>query len=95
MAGWFGDKAIAERQEEQAYENMGLSSTQLLGSVMDSMIRNTPEARSFIAKAAAEGVPAAVAERDGPFGDYSRAAAADKPNPQNIVYAGSLRSKRP
>ena len=30
----------------QAYDNMGLSSTQLLGSVMDSMMRNTPEARS-------------------------------------------------
>jgi enoyl-CoA hydratase len=75
----------------QAYDNMGLSSTQLLGSVMNSMMRNTPEARSFIAKAAAEGVPAAVAERDGPFGDYSQGTAADKPDPRNIVYAGSLR----
>ncbi len=75
----------------QAYDNMGLSSTQLLGSVMDSMMRNTPEARSFIAKAAAEGVPAAVAERDGPFADYSQGTAADKPDPRNIVYAGSLR----
>ncbi|MDQ2802994.1 MAG: crotonase/enoyl-CoA hydratase family protein [Pseudomonadota bacterium] len=79
----------------QAYENMGLNSTQLLGSVMDSMMRNTPEARRFIEKAAAEGVPAAVAERDGPFGDYSRGSAADKPNPRNVVYAGSLRGQAP
>jgi len=79
----------------QAYDNMGLSSTQLLGSVMDSMMRNTPEARRFVAKAAAEGVPAAVAERDGAFGDYSQGSAADKPNPRNIVYAGSLRKKSP
>ncbi|MDQ2804681.1 MAG: crotonase/enoyl-CoA hydratase family protein [Pseudomonadota bacterium] len=41
----------------QAYENMGLTSTQLLGSLMDSMMRNTPEARRFIEKAAAEGAP--------------------------------------
>jgi len=76
----------------QAYENMGLTSTQLLGSVMDSMMRNTPEARRFIAKAAAEGVAAAVAERDGPFDDYSQGTAADKPDPRNVICAGSLRN---
>ncbi|MBL6749805.1 MAG: crotonase/enoyl-CoA hydratase family protein [Nevskia sp.] len=69
----------------QAYENMGLNSTQLLGSVMDSMLRNTPEALAFIAKAERDGVPAAVAERDGPFGDYSQGTAADKPNPRNVI----------
>ena len=79
----------------QAYDNMGLSSTQLLGSVMDSMMRNTPEARAFIARAAAEGVCAAVAERDGPFGDYSQGTSSDKPDPRNIVYAGSLLNKGP
>lgn len=74
----------------QAYENMGLTSTQLLGSVMDSMMRNTPEALAFIKLAKEKGVPAAVAERDGPFGDYSQAPAESKPNPKNIIYAGSL-----
>jgi enoyl-CoA hydratase len=69
----------------QAYENMGLNSTQLLGSVMDSMLRNTPEALAFIAKAEREGVAAAVAERDGPFGDYSQGGAGDKPDRRNIV----------
>ncbi len=79
----------------QAYDNMGLSSTQLLGSVMDSMMRNTPEARGFIRKAQAEGVAAAVAERDGPFGDYSQGTQADKPDRRNTVYAGSLKGQKP
>jgi enoyl-CoA hydratase len=56
----------------QAYENMGLRTTQVLGSVLDGMMRNTPEAHAFVAKAVSEGVPAAVAERDGPFQDYSQ-----------------------
>lgn len=72
----------------QAYENMGLQSTQLLGSVMDSMLRNTPEALNFIKVAEERGVAAAVAERDGPFGDYSQAPRDQKPNPRHIVHAG-------
>jgi enoyl-CoA hydratase len=72
----------------QAYENMGLNSTQLLGSVMDSMMRNTPEARAWIEKADTEGVGAAVADRDGPFGDYSQGPRENKPNPENVIHAG-------
>ena len=56
----------------QAYENMGLRTTQVLGSVLDGYMRNTPEALAFVEKAITEGVPAAVAERDGPFQDYSQ-----------------------
>jgi enoyl-CoA hydratase len=56
----------------QAYENMGLRTTQTLGSVLDGYMRNTPEALAFVEKAVTEGVPAAVAERDGPFKDYSQ-----------------------
>lgn len=56
----------------QAYENMGLRTTQVLGSLLDGAMRNTPEAKAFVDKAVSEGVPAAVAERDGPFGDYSQ-----------------------
>ena len=56
----------------QAYENMGLRTTQLMGSLLDGMMRNTPEALAFVEKATEEGVGAAVAERDGPFGDYSQ-----------------------
>ena len=57
----------------QAYENMGLASTQTLGSVLDGMMRNIPEAKRWIERAAEEGVHAVVAERDRPFGDYSQA----------------------
>lgn len=56
----------------QAYENMGLRTTQTLGSVLDGYMRNTPEALAFVEKAVKEGVPAAVAERDAPFQDYSQ-----------------------
>jgi enoyl-CoA hydratase len=75
----------------QAYDNMGLSSTQLLGSVMDSMMRNTPEAREFIDRAASEGVGSVIAARDAPFGDYSQAEADGKPDPGNVVRAGRAR----
>jgi len=49
----------------QAYENMGLASTQALGPILDGLMRNTPDAERFIELAANEGVGAAVAERDG------------------------------
>jgi enoyl-CoA hydratase len=71
----------------QAYENMGLSSTQLLGPVLDGLMRNTPDAHDFIALAEREGVGAAIARRDGPFGDYSQARADGKPDPANVIHA--------
>jgi enoyl-CoA hydratase len=69
----------------QAYENMGLASTQMLGPVLDGLMRNTPQAREFIALAEREGVASAVARRDGPFGDYSQAPAAEQPDPANRI----------
>jgi enoyl-CoA hydratase len=69
----------------QAYENMGLASTQLLGPVLDGLMRNTPEAHDFIELAEREGVAGAVARRDGAFGDYSQAPAAEQPNPANVI----------
>jgi enoyl-CoA hydratase len=71
----------------QAYENMGLASTQLLGPVLDGLMRNTPEAQRFIELAEREGVGGAVKRRDGAFGDYSQASAEDKPNPENVIVA--------
>jgi enoyl-CoA hydratase/carnithine racemase len=68
-----------------AYENMGLASTQTLGPILDGLMRNTPDAKRFIDLAAEEGVGAAVAERDGPFGDYSQAEPDDKPDPNNVI----------
>ena len=32
----------------QAYENMGLASTQALGPILDGLMRNTPEGRAFV-----------------------------------------------
>ena len=69
----------------QAYENMGLASTQTLGPVLDGLMRNIPEAHEFIDVASREGVPAAVARRDGPFGDYSQAPPERRPDPRNVI----------
>ena len=69
----------------QAYENMGLASTQALGPILDGLMRNTPDAAEFIELAEQEGVGAAVSRRDGPFGDYSQAPAGEQPDPGNVI----------
>ena len=69
----------------QAYEQMGLAATQTLGPILDGLMRNTPDAERFIERAARDGVPAAVAERDAPFGDYSQAPADGKPDPRHVI----------
>jgi enoyl-CoA hydratase len=69
----------------QAYENMGLASTQALGPILDGLMRNTPEAKRFIEHAEREGVGSVVALRDGPFGDYSQAPPEEQPNPANVI----------
>jgi enoyl-CoA hydratase len=69
----------------QAYENMGLGSTQLLGPILDGLMRNTPDAQEFISRAAADGVHAAAVERDAPFADYSAGGPDDKPDPGNVI----------
>ena len=63
----------------QAYDNMGLSSTQYLGTVLDGIMRNTPEGREFVRTSQEQGVHAAVQNRDGPFGDYSQGPPEKKP----------------
>ena len=69
----------------QAYENMGLSATQTLGPILDGLMRNTPDALEFIARAESDGVRAAVEDRDGPFGDYSQAPPSARPDPENTI----------
>ena len=69
----------------QAYEQMGLHATQVLGPILDGLMRNTREAERFIALAESEGVGAAVAERDGPFGDYSQAPPERRPDPRHVI----------
>ena len=55
----------------QAYEQMGLSVTQLIGTLLDGSARHTPEGVDFSRRARAD-VRAAVARRDAPFGDYGQ-----------------------
>ena len=69
----------------QAYENMGLSSTQTLGPILDGLMRNTPDAHAFIETASTEGAGAAARERDAPFGDYSTAGPSGRPDPDNVI----------
>jgi enoyl-CoA hydratase len=69
----------------QAYENMGLASTQYLGPILDGLMRNTPDAKRFVQTAEREGVAAAIEGRDGRFGDYSQAPAEGKPDPGNVI----------
>lgn len=69
----------------QAFENMGLASTQVLGPILDGLMRNTPDALRFIEQATREGVGAVVAARDRAFGDYSQAPRERQPSPRNIV----------
>ena len=69
----------------QAYENMGLASTQTLGPILDGLMRNTPEAHDFIRLAEERGVSEMVVERDGPFGDYSQGPPERRPNPDNVI----------
>jgi enoyl-CoA hydratase len=79
----------------QAYENMGLHSTQTLGPILDGFMRNTPDALRFIETAAKEGVGAAVAKRDGPFGDYSQAPKSRQPKREHVIRPRSGKAKRP
>ncbi|MFO1178526.1 MAG: crotonase/enoyl-CoA hydratase family protein [Ottowia sp.] len=69
----------------QAYENMGLASTQTLGPILDGLMRNTPDAAAFIELAEKGGVREAIRQRDGVFGDYSQAPRDQQPNPDNII----------
>lgn len=69
----------------QAYENMGLASTQMLGPILDGLMRNTPEALEFIELAESQGVGAVTTLRDTPFGDYSTAPKEEQPNPNNVI----------
>jgi enoyl-CoA hydratase len=54
----------------QAYENMGLRTSQVLGTVFDGIARHTPEGIAWRDMAMREGFREAVRRRDAPFGDY-------------------------
>ncbi len=54
----------------QAYENMGLRTSQILGTVFDGIARHTPEGIAWRDLAMREGFREAVRRRDRPHGDY-------------------------
>lgn len=68
-----------------AFENMGVSSTQTLGPILDGLMRNTPDALEFVDRAQTEGVRAVIEDRDGPFGDYSQATLEEQPDPSHVI----------
>jgi len=54
----------------QAFENMGLRTTQLLGTFFDGVTRHTEEALRWAESFAEKGFRQVIRERDAPFGDY-------------------------
>ena len=56
----------------QTVENMGMSSTRLLGTLFDGIARHTVEGQGFVTRANEVGWRQAVRERDDPFGDYGQ-----------------------
>jgi enoyl-CoA hydratase len=78
----------------QAYENMGLHATQTLGPILDGFMRNTPDALRFVEVAGKQGVGAAIAKRDGPFGDYSQAPKTRQPKRENVIRPRATKSKK-
>jgi enoyl-CoA hydratase len=55
----------------QAYEQMGIGVTQLIGTLLDGSARHTPEGSEFTRRAI-EDLGGAISERDAPFGDYGQ-----------------------
>ncbi len=55
----------------QAYENMGLRTTQMFGTLFDGVARHTPEGLAWRDLAMREGYKEAVRRRDAPWGDYA------------------------
>ena len=54
----------------QAFENMGLRTSQLLGTLFDGVTRHTEEAYQWVESLSEKGFRQVIAERDEPFGDY-------------------------
>jgi enoyl-CoA hydratase len=65
--------ALSKLLVNQAYENMGLRTTQMLGTFFDGIARHTPEGIAWRDLAMKEGFREAVRRRDSPFGDYGEA----------------------
>ena len=54
----------------QAYENMGLRTTQMMGTFFDGVTRHTEEAYRWAESFEEKGFREVIKERDAPWGDY-------------------------
>ena len=61
----------------QAFENMGLRTSQLLGTFFDGVTRHTEEAHHWVESFAEKGFREVIRERDAPHGDYGERPRAD------------------
>jgi len=64
----------------QAFENMGLRTTQLLGTFFDGITRHTEEAYRWSESFSEKGFRQVIRERDAPFADYGERPRAAKPD---------------
>ena len=55
----------------QTYEQMGLHTTQLIGTLLDGSARHTPEGEEFT-RNAMQDLGKTIMDRDAPFGDYGQ-----------------------
>ena len=62
----------------QAFENMGLRTTQLLGTLFDGISRHTEEAYRWAESFADKGFREVIRERDAPWQDYG-----ERPKPKD------------
>ena len=63
----------------QAYDNMGLQGTQILGRSSTAPCATRRKAATSFGSPVPQGVKGAVAGRDSPFGDYSQGRPEDQP----------------
>ncbi len=66
----------------QVYENMGLRTTQLLGTFFDGITRHTEEAYRWVESFAERGFRQVIRDRDRPWGDYGEKDFTEGPPPR-------------
>jgi enoyl-CoA hydratase len=62
----------------QVFENMGLRTSQMLGTLLDGIARHTPQAHEWVPQIDAGNVRDAVADRDRPWQDYGQTPEGDQ-----------------
>ena len=62
--------ALNKMLVNQAFENMGLRTTQMMGTFFDGVTRHTEEAQRWVESILVDGFRETIRRRDAPFGDY-------------------------